>query len=271
MQLIMLGTGCATATRCYNTCFALKNGGEYFLVDAGGGNGIFRQLDGAGISLANIRNMFITHCHTDHLLGAIWIVRYVAMYMLRGKYEGDFTIYAHEELARSIKTICELTLPEDHLRFMGERIMLEAVADGESRESSGMRLTFFDIHSGKARQFGFRAGLPEGGSLVCLGDEPYNELNRKYVDGADWLLAEAFCLYSDRDTFKPYEKHHSTALDAGRLAASLGVGNLVLYHTEDTKLAERKRLYTEEAAEEFSGNIFVPDDLEKIDLGAFSK
>ena len=43
-QLIMLGTGNAMAIECYNTCFALKSGKEYFLVDAGGGNGIFTQL-----------------------------------------------------------------------------------------------------------------------------------------------------------------------------------------------------------------------------------
>ena len=42
--------------------------------------------------------------------------------------------------------------------------------------------------------------------------------------------------------------------------------NLVLYHTEDTRLAERKALYTKEAAEYFSGNVYVPDDLEEIDL-----
>ena len=43
MELIMLGTGNAMVTRCYNTCFVLSSGEEYFLVDAGGGNGIFKQ------------------------------------------------------------------------------------------------------------------------------------------------------------------------------------------------------------------------------------
>ena len=36
--LILLGTGNATVTRCFNTCFAIKRGEEYFLVDTGGGN-----------------------------------------------------------------------------------------------------------------------------------------------------------------------------------------------------------------------------------------
>ena len=37
-KLIVLGTGNAGATRCYNTCFILLDGKEPLLVDAGGGN-----------------------------------------------------------------------------------------------------------------------------------------------------------------------------------------------------------------------------------------
>lgn len=58
------------------------------------------------------------------------------------------------------------------------------------------------------------------------------------------MMCEAFCLYADRDTFKPYEKCHSTALDAGKLAEELGVKNLILYHTEEKTLANRKENYT---------------------------
>lgn len=262
----MLGTGCATALKCYNTCFAIHGGGEYFLVDAGGGNGIFKQLDGAGIPCSGIRDMFVTHCHTDHVLGAIWIVRKIAILMLRGEYQGDFTIYCHDELAHAIRSICGLVLPDNHLQFIGRRIVLREVTDGETLEASGMRLTFFDTHAGKAKQYGFKALLDNGRSLVCLGDEPYNPASKKYAENCDWLLAEAFCLYADREMFKPYEKNHSTALDAGRMAEELNVKNLVLYHTEDSKLDVRKKLYTAEAAAGFSGRVFVPDDLEKINL-----
>ena len=46
----------------------------------------------------------------------------------------------------------------------------------------------------------------------------------------------------------------------------LGVKNLILYHTEEKTLANRKENYTREAAENFKGRIFVPDDLEVIEL-----
>lgn len=79
-------------------------------------------------------------------------------------------------------------------------------------------------------------------------------------------MSEAFCLYEDRERFQPYEKHHSTVLDAARLAEQLRVKNLILYHTEDRTLEIRKERYSAEAKSAFGGQVWVPDDLEKIIL-----
>lgn len=75
-ELIMLGTGNAAVTHCYNTCFAIRTGKKTFLVDAGGGNGVLTQLEKAEIRLTEIQDMFIAHAHTDHILGAVWVLRY---------------------------------------------------------------------------------------------------------------------------------------------------------------------------------------------------
>lgn len=69
MKLTILGTGNAVVTRCYNTCFIFDDNGKYFLVDGGGGNGILRQLEDANIPWKEIRDIFITHKHLDHLTG----------------------------------------------------------------------------------------------------------------------------------------------------------------------------------------------------------
>ena len=42
--------------------------------------------------------------------------------------------------------------------------------------------------------------------------------------------------------------------------------NLLLYHTEDRNLATRKELYRAEALQHFTGRVFVPDDLETVEL-----
>ncbi len=39
-----------------------------------------------------------------------------------------------------------------------------------------------------------------------------------------------------------------------------------VYHTEDKTGEDRKRLYVEEGSPHFPGRIFVPEDLEEVDL-----
>lgn len=269
-QITMLGTGNATVSQIYNTCFVLQTPSTLMLVDAGGGNGILAQLKKVNVQISDIHHLFVTHAHTDHVLGVIWVIRMVAQ--CKG-YEGLLHVYGNDKVMKVIKTIIDMILAKKQLAKVAERIVFHQLEDGDSFEVGDMKLECFDIQSTKEKQFGFRAELPsssdESGKplvLACLGDEPYNEQNRRYIVGADWMMCEAFCLYADRDTFKPYEKCHSTALDAGKLAEELGVKNLILYHTEEKTLANRKENYTREAAENFKGRIFVPDDLEVIEL-----
>ena len=265
-EIVMLGTGNAMCTRCYNTCFYLRTDQGGMLVDAGGGNGIFRQLHKARIAYEDIHHIFVTHCHTDHIMGAIWLIRKISPMMYRGRYEGTLTIYCHDEVRHALLTMCNLMIPQKILSAIGNTIILKEVTNGETLRINDMDVTFFDIGSSKTKQFGFQALLPDNQKLVCLGDEPYNPCAEKYARHADWLMAEAFCLFRDRSTFRPYEKHHSTAVDAGKTANELNAKNLILYHTEDTNLTARRDNYAAEAKTEFSGNIFIPNDLEIVKI-----
>ena len=268
-QITMLGTGNATVSQIYNTCFVLQTPSTLMLVDAGGGNGILAQLKKVNVQISDIHHLFVTHAHTDHVLGVIWVIRMVAQ--CKG-YKGLLHVYGNDKVMKVIKTIIDMILAKKQLAKVAERVVFHQLEDDDCFEVGDMKLECFDIQSTKEKQFGFRAELPSSDDsgkplvLACLGDEPYNELNRRYIVGTDWMMCEAFCLYADRDTFKPYEKCHSTALDAGKLAEELGVKNLILYHTEEKTLANRKENYTREAAENFKGRIFVPDDLEVIEL-----
>ena len=161
----------------------------------------------------------------------------------------------------------EMTLKKKDFARVGSDILIHEVKDGEAVELPQFRLTAFDILSTKAKQFGYCLQFADGMKFTCLGDEPYNEHDRAYAEQADWLLAEAFCQYKDREVFKPYEKNHSTVKEASELAELLRAKNLVLYHTEDKHLATRKQEYAAEARQYYQGNVFVPDDLDVIELG----
>lgn len=265
-QLYVLGTGNAAVTRCYNTCFAIRSGEEYLLTDAGGGNGILRVLEEMEVPLTRIHHMIVTHEHTDHLLGAVWVIRMIAAKINQGTYTPPFRIYCHTELCETIRTLCRLTLFHKFYERIDETIELVTVEDGQTEEILGSSTTFFDIHSDKAKQLGFTFRLANGKKLTCCGDEPLHPLCRPYAEGSDWLLHEAFCLYEERDRFHPYEKYHSTVKDACELAESLGVPHLVLWHTEDRDLAHRKERYRAEGRRYYRGDLQVPDDQEILSL-----
>ena len=266
MKLTMLGTGNTLATKRYNTCFVISDGDKHFMTDGGGGNGIFRQLALGGFDWMELREIFVTHKHIDHLFGIVWMTRMICQFMTHGEYKGEANIYANDEVISILRSAAKNLLPQKESRHVDGRLRLVAVRDGEERTVCGHKTVFFDIGSSNAKQFGFRMELENGEALSCCEDEPYNEACRPYVENSKWLLHEAFCLHSQADIFDPYEKHHSTVMDACRTAARLNVKNLLLYHTEDKTGEDRKRLYVEEGRQHFPGRIFVPEDLEAVDL-----
>ena len=165
-----------------------------------------------------------------------------------------------------LKDMAFKLLNKKETQYIGDRLHLIEVKDGEEKTILNKKVTFFDIGSTKAKQFGFQMIYGDNKVLTCCGDEPYNECEEKYAKGSDWMFHEAFCLYGQRDIFNPYEKHHSTVKDASELAEKLGVKNLVLYHTEDKNIRNRKELYGAEGREYYHGNLFVPDDLDVIEM-----
>lgn len=265
-KITMLGTGSAFVTRCYNTCFLLDADRCRLLVDAGGGNGILAQLQKADAKIGSIHHLFLTHAHTDHVIGGVWVARAMVNAVKKGAYDGTLHIYGHQRVMSVLTEMCRLTFSPKDWRIFEEHTIIDVLTDGCHRSIGSVEFDFFSIHSTKEEQYGFRATMADGKSLVCLGDEPLNDANRAIAADADWLMTEAFCLHSDADRYKPYEKHHSTALDAGKVAEMLGAHNLIIYHTEDDTLPTRRMTYTAEAAQSFKGHIVVPDDMDTIEL-----
>ena len=268
----MLGTGNAMVSKIYNTCFLLEEEGQYLLVDGGGGNRIFERLHNAGVDdLTKIRDIIVTHTHMDHVLGVLWVIRSICQKMNSDNYTGELNVYAHDEAIAIIRQMTELLMIEKQTRFIGKLVHLIPVEHGQTIPLLGHPVTFFDTGSTKTKQFGFTMEYAPGQKLTCLGDEPYKECERPYAQGSTWLMHEAFCLHGQADLFKPYEKHHSTVRDAARLAKELQVENLLLYHTEEVTIDNRRKLYYEEARQFFDKGIHIPEDMESIELSSDRK
>ena len=266
-RLVMLGTGSALPRRSYNTCFVLDPGtGQRLLVDAGGGNGILHQLTQCGLNPADIGSMFISHAHTDHILGAVWIVRLAIFAFKEGRAGWPLHVYGNAATIGALTEICRLTFLPSYFADMPSAVVLHTVSHGSTCTVSGMDMRFFDCHSREVDQTGFRTQLPTGESLCFLGDESLTEHNSADVAGADWLICGAFCRRADAHIFHPYEKHHHTVADVAATASDAAVKHLVLVHCEDTDPDRREALYQAEAGALFDGNVSVPTDGAIIEL-----
>ena len=155
MKITMLGTGKAVVTECYNTCFLIQNEEQLLLVDGGGGNTIFKQFKEINCNWLKIKHIFLTHTHMDHLMGILWLVRMFTQRMNKGRYEGEVFIYSNEEALKIIKNIAQMLLQPSEVAFIGKRLHLVKITDGEEKEIIGQKFTFFDVKSIKTVQFGF--------------------------------------------------------------------------------------------------------------------
>ena len=175
-RITILGTGSAFVTRCYNTCFIIDCGVSRLMVDAGGGNGILTQLEKAGVAIADVGHLFLTHAHTDHVIGAVWVARAVVNAVKKQAYDGALHIYGHKRVINVLTEICRLTFSKKDFGIFQERIVIDVLTDGCQRKIAGMDMTFFSIHSTKEEQYGFRAATPEG--IAGTKKEAFDELSK---------------------------------------------------------------------------------------------
>ena len=211
MKLTILGTGNATVTECYNTCFALSDGNRHFLVDTGGGNRILKVLKDTGIQLEDIHDIFITHEHIDHLLGVIWLIRMIGQKKIgQGKYEGNLRIYCHEELARSIRMIAELTIQKKVTKYFDDFCALDEFSlKVESGSAYGL---LGSNGAGKSTLLRILAGIyrQDSGDVTVDGEKIYDNVSVKqrvfYVSDD----VEQYANMTPEDMRKMYEIFYPT-------------------------------------------------------------
>ena len=262
-KITMLGTGNGGTLDLYNTCFVIQNEQGVFLIDTGGSIEIIKRLKQSGIKLEEMKNIFISHSHTDHILGLIWMFKKMSRMAMHGNIKEKIHIYCNDVVYEAIRGISSYVLPSVLMEAIDNITDFVVLNDGNKHIINGIDYEFFDILAKGTKQFGFECML-DGNRFVFLGDETLNPLLNERVRNADYVTHEAFCLDREENIFHAYEKNHSTALSAAKTMNELSVKNLILYHTEESHGIDRKRLYLEEAQSVFNGNVIVPDDLEEI-------
>ena len=104
-------------------------------------------------------------------------------------------IYGHSEVIGLLEDMAGKLLHEKQTQFIGRRLHLVAVEDGEQQTILGRPVTFFDIGSTKDQQFGFSMEIGRGENGLPAAEMNPTTTARRGTSGAvHWLLHEAFCL-----------------------------------------------------------------------------
>lgn len=258
-QIKFIGTGEPMTIKQFNTCFALldKNN-ECFLIDAGGGNGILKRLIDEKIDITQIKNVFLTHSHTDHILGALWLIRKIAS--LKVEYKCVF--YMSKAVYDDFMALCNICV-SGHMKKAEQRIEFRIVEHLENVMIGKNKVTFFDTYTKKVPQFACKIESNNKTIGFC-GDIPLERENYKILENVDILIHEALCDSENGLKYNVYNRGHVTAKDAGKVAKELKVKKLILIHKADEYI--KNNILKEDASKEFDGEIITANDSTIIEI-----
>ena len=274
-RIVLLGTmaGPVLHPSRMMACQALFVGGRGYLIDCG--YGAIARMTEMGMRLPEISNIFITHHHSDHnadyptLVNLSWILGI----------QGQMKVMGPPPMKR---------IHEAALAMQREDIEIRIKATGrqpieksfEVSEISAPGVVFTDdrvkVTVARVDHEPFEVALAyrfdtADTSVVFSGDTSPVQSVVALARGADTLVHEAMlvsgidAMLAKRPYVPPNLKKfllagHTTAEDAGRIAAKAGVRRLVLTHLlpGDEPIADE--VWRAEAARHFKGEIVVGKD-----------
>jgi len=274
-RLVMLATGGGPRPRASrgNTAHALVVDDVLYVVDCG--SGVARQLVQAGIALTTLRHVFITHHHSDHNLDYGNVIMQAWASGLRTRVDA----WGPPPLAKMTRLYFEMNAYDIDTRIADEgRVPLVPLVHVHELTQAGpvmqdervkVSATLVD-HPPVVPAFAFRFDGPDR-SIVFSGDTNMSDNLVRLAKGADLLVHEALWVPAvDRlvarvPNASTLKKHiidsHTSAEDAGRVAAAAGVKTLVLSHlvpADDPAVTEP--MWIDAARAHFKGEIVVARD-----------
>lgn len=249
------------------TSSLLELDGQRIVVDAG--LGVTRALVLAGVPLADLSSIFITHLHSDHMLELGALVHSAWVTGLRAPVH----IYGPDGIRAYWEGFVQAMEHDHHLRVVDDGrapleglVQVHTLAEGEM-PLSGLRVRAMLVdHPPVKHAYAFR--FDGSRSVTFSGDTCYFPPLGDFARGSDLLVHEAMLpegieMIVTRTGGGDKLRHHLTAShtsveDAGRIAAAGEVGKLVLNHLVPVDMPEfTDEMWQARAACHYGGPVVV--------------
>ena len=248
-----------------------------YVIDCG--DGVARQLVVAGVALAGLRHVFITHHHSDHNAdyGNLILLAWTAG--LRTPVD----TWGPPPIEKMTRLFLETNAYDIQARIADEgRVPLaplvhvhEVRSGGPVMRDQNVSVTAAMVHHPPVvPAFAYRFDAADR-SIVISGDTTPSDNLIQLARGADVLVHEAMYppaldrlvagVANATDLKRSILSHHTSAEDAGRVAQAARVKTLVLSHlvpAEDPLLSDQ--MWIDAASTHFRGRVILGKDLLEI-------
>ncbi|HEY7715803.1 MAG TPA: MBL fold metallo-hydrolase [Candidatus Binatia bacterium] len=273
-RVTLLGTG-APPPRMdrFGPSTLVEAGGNKFIFDAG--RGAMQRLHQLGIPFADIDGMFLTHHHSDHVVGFpdLWLTGWIGRPW--GMRSAPLEVWGPEGTRQMMEHLPQAFAVDIRVRrrnYPAEGVTLIAheIKEGVVLGADGIEISAFEVdHGGEdLPAFGYRIDYGDR-SVVLSGDTTFNENLIRHAEGVDVLVHEVTAgggAAENARQLKRIAANHTTPDQAAevfaRVKPRLAVFNhLLLFGTatpEDLVPMTRKK---------YAGPLIVGEDLLQIEIG----
>jgi ribonuclease BN (tRNA processing enzyme) len=278
-RLILLGTGGGPRPRTANSASAqvIVSNGVAYVIDCG--DGVARQMAFAGVPLASLRHVFITHQHSDHTAdygNLIWLAWTAGL-------SSRVDTWGPPPLERMTRLFLEMNQSDIDIRIVNEgRVPLAPLVRVHELREAGAVIADDNVkvsatlvdHPPVVPAFAYRFDASDR-SIVISGDTAPSQNLVKLAAGADVLVHSVMYPPAiDRLVARVPNAaalkasilaHQTSAEDAGRIAQDAGVKTLVLSHfvpPDDPAVTDA--MWLGAARRHFRGAVIVGKDLLEI-------
>lgn len=281
-NVITLGTGSPPPVmRRFGPATLVRAGRETLLFDAG--RGATQRLMQAGVRLGSIDGLFVTHLHSDHVVGIpdLWLMGWLpSAYGLRTApmrvWGPQGTKAMMTGLEQAYAWDIQARIADQKLSREGVSVDTTEIQEGVVYERNGVKVTAFEVDHGPLLKpaFGYRVDY-DGRSVVISGDTKFSENLIKYATGVDLLIHQVAMAKEDllksSVMVRAILDHHTKPDEAGTVFSRTKPRLAVFYHlvlqgtpqhpapTEDDVVALTRRTY--------QGPLVVSEDLMRFNVG----
>jgi len=272
IKVTLLGTGTPQpGMDRFGASTLVQAGSETLLFDAG--RGCLQRLRQINVSYDTIDALFLTHLHSDHIVGLpdLWLTgwltskRTVPLKVFGPVGINNLIEYLQKAFVYDIK----IRIEDDKAPEEGSILLATEIQQGVVYENNGVKVIAFLVdHYPVVPAFGYRIEY-DGHSVVLSGDTRYSENLIKYARGTDLLIHEVVIApdtLSKSDPKYNILAHHTTPEQAGKvfnevkpkLAAYSHIGKM--YGHNEQELLKRTNV-------NYTGPIIIGEDLMSFSIG----